>query len=146
MPEKPSTDVVAYTGKVVKIPGHGTVREIKVIGKITRYRMLLSYEIEFIRNAILNIKQSTPKDMVHYLGILDEKVDKIAATINWVLNEYGDTDPRHEVDNGRKSRTGAKAKGRSTITNATGDKGTGETLEANRAKWRSTKLRNNPKS
>ena len=65
------------------------------VGKLTRRRTLLYYEIQFIRAALDNIESSPPKHLVHYIKIAREKVDLLVDRIESVLVDYGDTDPRH---------------------------------------------------
>ncbi len=65
------------------------------VGKLTRRRTLIYYEIQFIRAAIDNVEQSTPKQMIANIKILREKVDMLVDRIESVLVDYGDIDPRH---------------------------------------------------
>ena len=87
-------------GKYVELGGgeHAFVQPTKVIGQITRGRVVLYYELQFIRDAIFNIKRATPSTMLGCIKILEEKVQQITVTIDRVLNDYGDTDPSHKYD------------------------------------------------
>ena len=95
MPKKPSVDVLGRESFPVEVPGFGVVAGHRVIGKITLNRSTLCYEIKFLRDASSNIKRAKPDQMLHAIEILDQKITQIAETINKVLNEAGDTDPRH---------------------------------------------------
>ena len=63
--------------------------------KISRQRVLLSYEVRDVLTAIKDIEKSTPKQMPKAIEVLKSKVDSLADRIEEVLISYGDTDPRH---------------------------------------------------
>ena len=66
-----------------------------VVGQISTHRLLLNYEIQFLHDAVFNIRRSNMKDLPYYVDLLEEKIQMLAKSINRALNDYGDTDPRH---------------------------------------------------
>lgn len=65
------------------------------VKEITTARAILGYDIERLKTASFNIKRATPKNMERALQVLDDQIQATAENIDRVLNEYGDTDPRH---------------------------------------------------
>lgn len=93
----PTVDVyVEDIENPVKIPGGGLARGWKKVGQITKERELLLFEIQFLQDAIDNIKKASPDQMLHCLEIVDDQLELLRHGINRTLNSYGDHDPRHD--------------------------------------------------
>ncbi len=96
--QKPTEDVIdEVSGESFEYNG-SLYPKVIVIGQITKHRLILNYEIQFLRTALFNIERAKPDQMLHAMKIMDEKITQIAASINKTLNELGDTDPRHTWD------------------------------------------------
>ncbi len=67
-------------------------------GFITRNRMLIYYEVSFVRREIDKLQDPDlkAKDTQRHVAILDEELDRLVKTIERVLIELGDVDPSHE--------------------------------------------------
>ena len=96
--EKPTEDVLGPPDYEHPIPhpfGGGIVVPRHVIGKITRTRARLSYEIGFLWQAKDMIERANHKDMPTAMKYLVDKIELIGKSIDRALNDFGDTDPRH---------------------------------------------------
>ena len=71
-------------------------RTYGVVGQITTNRLLVNYELDFIKVALDHIEKSEPKYMLRNIEIAREKLQILSETFERILNDYGDTDPRHE--------------------------------------------------
>jgi hypothetical protein len=64
-------------------------------GKISRGRVILNYDVDYLYTALRRIEISKLGQMPDALKILKEKIDTLALHINEVLIAHGDVDPRH---------------------------------------------------
>jgi len=54
------------------------------------------WELQFLHEASQRIENARPKEFARAMGELNKWIKVIGETINRVLNECGDTDPRHK--------------------------------------------------
>ena len=77
---------------------YGTAAKYPFEGFITRNRMLIYYEISFVRREIDKLQDPDlkAKDIQGHVARLDTELDRLVETIERVLIELGDVDPSHE--------------------------------------------------
>ena len=96
MPGKPEHEVL------IPVPGEFVATELAgwqpkyETGLITNHRLRLNYELGFVIDAVANLKRWSVDTLPHNIKVLEEKIDMLRIGINEVLNESGDTDPRHK--------------------------------------------------
>jgi hypothetical protein len=94
MTGKPEFEVLGWRKNPVMTPlGLSTV---EVIGKITRDRLLCSYEADHVRIAMAEVRRSNISQIGPALDRLEEKIEVLAQRLNDILNKCGDIDPRHQ--------------------------------------------------
>jgi len=96
MKAKPEHEVlIPIPGEFVNVPGYGAQPKYDK-GLITTHRLRLNYELGFVIDAVANLKRWSVATLPHNIEVLEAKIDMLRIGINEVLNEKGDTDPRHD--------------------------------------------------
>ncbi len=99
-PLKREYDVAATKlDEYTTVPGHGVFNKVEVVGQVTRNRVLIGYELQFLRDSLLQIERARPKDMPWAIEQMREKIEVVATTANRIMEELGDTDPRYHLPN-----------------------------------------------
>lgn len=77
---------------------YGMAAKYPFEGFMTRNRMLIYYEISFVRREIDKLQHPDlkAKDIQYHVAKLDEELDRLVKTLMRVLIELGDVDPSHE--------------------------------------------------